>query len=154
MVKGCRSDMGWSKTSASRFTMRLTTGWKPSSREEVKKYHRQKLNQNRWIIGIINSWQAHIILLESRCKLRKLKQILGIMKKWNYSGWIFIFWSITCLLFSSIGKFLGGDKPNLADLAVYGALSAVEGCEAFLDLQVREQITNHYFTSKHISLKA
>ena len=42
--------------------------------------------------------------------------------------------------FSLIGKFLGGDKPNLADLAVYGALSAVEGCEAFLDLQVLEQI--------------
>ena len=30
------------------------------------------------------------------------------------------------------GKFLGGDKPNLADLAVFGALSAVEGCEALM----------------------
>lgn len=36
--------------------------------------------------------------------------------------------------------FLGGDKPNLADLAVYGALSAVEGCEAFLDLQANTNI--------------
>ena len=32
------------------------------------------------------------------------------------------------------GRFLGGQQPNLADLAVYGALSAIEGCDAFLDL--------------------
>ena len=31
-------------------------------------------------------------------------------------------------------KFMGGEKPNLADLAVYGALSAIEGCDTFLDL--------------------
>jgi len=36
--------------------------------------------------------------------------------------------------------FMGGDKPNLADLAIYGALSAVEGCEAFLDLQANTNI--------------
>ena len=29
---------------------------------------------------------------------------------------------------------MGGETPNLADLAVYGALSAIEGCEAFSDL--------------------
>lgn len=31
------------------------------------------------------------------------------------------------------GKFMGGDKPNLADLAVYGTLSSIEGCMAFKD---------------------
>jgi len=30
-------------------------------------------------------------------------------------------------------KFMGGDKPNLADLAVFGVLSAIEGCAAFAD---------------------
>ena len=40
--------------------------------------------------------------------------------------------------------FLGGDKPNLADLAVYGALSAVEGCEAFLDLQANTNVKPWY----------
>jgi microsomal prostaglandin-E synthase 2 len=29
--------------------------------------------------------------------------------------------------------FMGGEKPNLADLAVYGVLSAIEGCTAFAD---------------------
>lgn len=32
------------------------------------------------------------------------------------------------------GKFMGGESPNLSDLAVYGVLSAIEGCQAFKDL--------------------
>lgn len=31
-------------------------------------------------------------------------------------------------------KFLGGNKPNLADLAFYGALTSMEGCQAFSDI--------------------
>jgi len=31
-------------------------------------------------------------------------------------------------------KFMGGDAPNLADLAMYGSLSSIEGCQAFADL--------------------
>lgn len=31
------------------------------------------------------------------------------------------------------GKFMGGDQPNLADLAVYGILKSIEGCTAFQD---------------------
>ena len=27
--------------------------------------------------------------------------------------------------------FMGGDQPNLADLAVFGVLSAIQGCQAF-----------------------
>lgn len=46
------------------------------------------------------------------------------------------------------GKFLGGDKPNLADLAVFGALSAVEGCEAFLDLQANTNIRPWFEATK------
>lgn len=30
-------------------------------------------------------------------------------------------------------KFLGGKSPNLADLAFYGALTCMEGCQAFQD---------------------
>jgi len=43
----------------------------------------------------------------------------------------------------SIGKyrkFMGGDMPCLADLAVYGTLSAIEGCQAFQDLLEHTQI--------------
>jgi hypothetical protein len=29
------------------------------------------------------------------------------------------------------GEFMGGSRPNLADLAVFGVLNAIEGCEAF-----------------------
>ncbi|CAL8069386.1 unnamed protein product [Orchesella dallaii] len=32
------------------------------------------------------------------------------------------------------GEFMGGSAPNLSDLAVYGVLSSIEGCEAFGDL--------------------
>lgn len=31
------------------------------------------------------------------------------------------------------GPFHGGKKPDLADMAVYGALSSFEGCQAFAD---------------------
>ncbi|XP_047544302.1 prostaglandin E synthase 2 [Vanessa atalanta] len=31
--------------------------------------------------------------------------------------------------------FLGGKKPNLADISVYGILSSIEGCKAFQDLK-------------------
>ena len=35
---------------------------------------------------------------------------------------------------------MGGEAPNLADLAVYGALSAIEGCDAFSDLSVNTKV--------------
>nr|XP_054770281.1 prostaglandin E synthase 2-like [Lytechinus pictus] len=37
---------------------------------------------------------------------------------------------------SVVGKkdFMGGDKPNLADLSVYGVLSSIEGLDAFNDM--------------------
>ncbi|CAL1289419.1 unnamed protein product [Larinioides sclopetarius] len=52
-------------------------------------------------------------------------------------------------------KFMGGDMPNLADLAVYGMLSSIEGCLAFQDLlkntnigpwyyNVKEAVVNHH----------
>ncbi|GFY37706.1 prostaglandin E synthase 2 [Trichonephila inaurata madagascariensis] len=52
-------------------------------------------------------------------------------------------------------KFMGGELPNLADLAVYGMLSSIEGCLAFQDLlantnigpwyyNVKETVNNHY----------
>ncbi|KAK9307510.1 hypothetical protein QLX08_002141 [Tetragonisca angustula] len=31
------------------------------------------------------------------------------------------------------GTFMGGEKPNLSDLAVYGVLKSIEGCSAFKD---------------------
>ena len=54
----------------------------------------------------------------------------------------------TQLLKLHTGKFLGGDKPNLADLAVFGALSAVEGCEAFLDLEANTNIRPWFDATK------
>lgn len=31
-------------------------------------------------------------------------------------------------------RFMGGDSPDLSDLAVFGVLSAIEGCETFVDV--------------------
>lgn len=46
------------------------------------------------------------------------------------------------------GPFFGGKKPNLADLAVYGVLSSIEGCQAFRDLQVKSRIKPWYDSMK------
>lgn len=41
-------------------------------------------------------------------------------------------------------NFMGGDQPNLSDLAVYGVLTAVEGCEAFDDLRQNTKISQWF----------
>uniref|UniRef100_A0A8D8Y543 Prostaglandin E synthase 2 n=1 Tax=Cacopsylla melanoneura TaxID=428564 RepID=A0A8D8Y543_9HEMI len=42
------------------------------------------------------------------------------------------------------GPYFGGQRPNLADLAVYGVLSSIEGCEAFKDLLGKSRIRSWY----------
>lgn len=37
-------------------------------------------------------------------------------------------------------QFLGGDKPNLADLAMYGVLSAIKGTDTYNDLILNSNI--------------
>ncbi|TRY79215.1 hypothetical protein TCAL_17373 [Tigriopus californicus] len=46
------------------------------------------------------------------------------------------------------GRFMGGDKPNLADLGVYGVLSAIEGCDAFTDLMKYSDIRPWFEATK------
>jgi len=40
--------------------------------------------------------------------------------------------------------FMGGSQPDLADLAVYGVLSAIEGCDAFQDLLNNTKVAKWY----------
>lgn len=40
--------------------------------------------------------------------------------------------------------FLGGDKPNIADITVFGVLSSIEGCTAFQDLKENTAINTWY----------
>lgn len=42
-------------------------------------------------------------------------------------------------------KFLGGTKPNLADLALFGAMSSMEGCQAFADILENTAIGNNIY---------
>lgn len=44
--------------------------------------------------------------------------------------------------------FMGGNKPNLSDLAVYGILKSIEGCDAFQDLLNNTKIGNWYTAMK------
>ena len=44
--------------------------------------------------------------------------------------------------------FMGGERPNLADLAVYGVLSAIEGCDAFGDVMANTQVRPWYEATK------
>ena len=48
------------------------------------------------------------------------------------------------------GRFMGGEKPNLADLAVYGALSAIEGCDAFSDLKENTKVMPWFDAMKQV----
>lgn len=47
-------------------------------------------------------------------------------------------------------KFLGGNKPNLADLAVFGVLSSIEGCAAFKDVQKNTKIDSWFSNMKAV----
>lgn len=44
--------------------------------------------------------------------------------------------------------YFGGNNPNLADLAVYGVLSSIEGCTAFKDLLENTGIGPWFFSMK------
>lgn len=46
-------------------------------------------------------------------------------------------------------EFMGGNEPNLADLAVYGVLSSIEGCDAFRDLLKHSRIKTWYLSMKN-----
>ncbi len=48
------------------------------------------------------------------------------------------------------GKFAGGTCPNLADLAVYGVLSSIEGCQAFKELLQNTSIGTWYNNMKEV----
>lgn len=50
------------------------------------------------------------------------------------------------------GTFMGGNKPNLADLAVYGTLSSIEGCMAFKDVQENTKINVWFSNMKKVIL--
>lgn len=45
-------------------------------------------------------------------------------------------------------RFMGGNQPNLADLAVYGILTSIEGCNAFQDLLTHSKIKDWYLSMK------
>ncbi|XP_066955611.1 prostaglandin E synthase 2 [Macrobrachium rosenbergii] len=45
-------------------------------------------------------------------------------------------------------KFMGGEEPNLSDLAVYGVLTAVEGCDAFEDLKNNTKVESWFSSMK------
>ena len=42
------------------------------------------------------------------------------------------------------GKFKGGNKPNLADLALYGAIGSFKGCSTFDDIMNNTTIKTWY----------
>nr|XP_027326904.1 prostaglandin E synthase 2 [Anas platyrhynchos] len=57
----------------------------------------------------------------------------------------------------AIGKhrlFMGGNQPNLADLAVYGVLRVMEGLEAFDDMMVHTKIQPWYQRMEEVIQKA
>jgi len=52
------------------------------------------------------------------------------------------------------GDFMGGSTPNLADLAIYGILSSIEGCQAFKDLTSHSKPLEKWYFGVKSQLKA
>jgi microsomal prostaglandin-E synthase 2 len=48
-------------------------------------------------------------------------------------------------------RFMGGNKPNLADLSVYGVLCSMEGCTAFKDCVENTRIGEWFYAVKEIT---
>jgi len=46
--------------------------------------------------------------------------------------------------------FMGGEQPNLSDLAVFGVLTAIEGCEAFSDARKETKIGTWFDNMKKV----
>lgn len=46
------------------------------------------------------------------------------------------------------GTFMGGENPDLSDLAVYGVLKSIEGCEAFKDALQHTKLSTWYDAMK------
>lgn len=42
------------------------------------------------------------------------------------------------------GQFMGGNNPDLSDLAVYGILRSIEGCDAFSDALQHTNLSSWY----------
>nr|XP_018915501.1 PREDICTED: prostaglandin E synthase 2 [Bemisia tabaci] len=49
-------------------------------------------------------------------------------------------------------KFIGGNVPNLGDLAVYGVLSSIEGCDAFKDLMNNSSSVEQWYQDMKIAV--
>jgi len=52
---------------------------------------------------------------------------------------------------STKGNFLGGEKPNLADISMYGVLLVMENLQVWDDLLSHSNIKNWFYsTKKHV----
>ncbi len=54
------------------------------------------------------------------------------------------------IIYDYIFLFLGGSEPNLADLNVYGILTAMQGCQAFQDLMNNTKIQPWFKRMKNL----
>lgn len=46
------------------------------------------------------------------------------------------------------GPFMGGTSPDLSDLAVFGVLRGIEGCDAFKDALTHTKLRQWYYSMK------
>lgn len=56
----------------------------------------------------------------------------------------------TAALEGTSGPFIGGDKPNLGDLCVFGCIRAIEGLEAHKDVLARDGVGPWYQEMKTV----
>lgn len=105
----------------------------------------------------MGKWEEHFTTVERMTAVYAGSLAMWLIgkrlkRKYNLKGDVRESLYDNCRLWlKAIGKdrqFLGGDKPNLADLSVFGVLSSIEGCTAFNDLLENVNIRPWYFAVK------
>lgn len=97
--------------------------------------------------SLFSSWERTLVIYTGAFvmwmvarKLKKRHQLKPDVRQSLYDE--INFWLKT--IKSKGTPFMGGESPDLSDLAVYGVLNAIEGCEAFDDLARNTKIMTWY----------
>lgn len=107
--------------------------------------------------SIMGNWQEHFTTIQRAAAIYMGSGVMWLVgkklkKKYNLKEDVRESLYDNCRLWmKAIGKdrkFMGGEKPNLADLSVFGILSSIEGCTAFDDLLKNTNIGPWYSSVK------
>lgn len=103
--------------------------------------------------SVMGNWEEHFTSIQRGAAIYMGSSVMWLIgkklkKKYNLKDDVRESLYDNCRLWmKAIGKnrqFMGGQRPNLADLSVFGVLSSIEGCTAFDDILANTNIGPWY----------